>query len=197
MATQDLDLDSEAYTNLILQPSKDSVKANHTRYEATKSTVKIPGNNVLFDIQSSGAASGLGPVGGIDKETKTEYAQEPAPSPPHDKKRKRLIQQVCRKFLYYGLAVDSTVLHVISAISSQQAVPTEETMEHTKQLLDYLVIQKEVVLTYSASNMTLAVHSNACYLNEVKTKSQVRSHFFSPITLTSCPTTEPFSTLGT
>ena len=51
-------------------------------------------------------------------------------------------------------------------------------MDHTKQLLDYLATQEEVVLAYLASNMTLAVHSNAGYLNELKAKSRAGSHFF-------------------
>ena len=51
-------------------------------------------------------------------------------------------------------------------------------MEHTKQLLDYLASQEEAVITYLASDMTLAVHSNAGYLNEPKAKSRAGSHFF-------------------
>ena len=95
-----------------------------------------------------------------------------------NKDTKRFIQQVCGKILYYRQAVNITVLHTINAITLQQAAPTEETMEHTKQLLDYLASQEEAVLTYSASNMTLAVHSNASYLNEPKAKSQADVHFF-------------------
>ena len=39
-------------------------------------------------------------------------------------------------------------------------------MAQTKQLLDYLASQEEAVLTYRASDMILAVHSDAGYLNE-------------------------------
>ena len=51
-------------------------------------------------------------------------------------------------------------------------------MAKTIQLLDYLVSQEEAILTYSASNMVLAVHSNAGYLNELKVKSRAGGHFF-------------------
>ena len=51
-------------------------------------------------------------------------------------------------------------------------------MEHATQLLDYLATQEEAVLTYSASDMTLAVHSNAGYLNEPKARSRAGGHFF-------------------
>ena len=41
---------------------------------------------------------------------------------------KKFIQQVIGVFLYYGCAVDSTMLTALSAITSAQAKPTEETM---------------------------------------------------------------------
>ena len=72
----------------------------------------------------------------------------------------------------------STILTTISAIASQQANPTEDTMKQTNQLLDYLASQEEAVLTYSASDMILAVHSDAGYLNEPKAKSRAGGHFF-------------------
>ena len=108
----------------------------------------------------------------------TQYAKELPSSPLLDKSGKHFIQQVCGKFLYYGRAVDSTVLTPISAIASQQANPTEDTMKQTKQLLDYLASQEEAVLTYSASDMILAVHSDASYLSEPKAKSRAGGHFF-------------------
>jgi hypothetical protein len=40
-------------------------------------------------------------------------------------------------FLYYGRAVNSTMLTALSVIASAQAEPTEETMTHCKQFLDY------------------------------------------------------------
>ena len=52
-------------------------------------------------------------------------------------------------------------------------------MAKVKQLLDYLASQKEAILTYSASDMVLAVHSNAGYLNELEVRSREGGHFFS------------------
>ena len=88
-----------------------------------------------------------------------------------DSAGKKVIQQVCRKCLYYGRAVNNTILVAISAIPAQQATPTTETMARAKHLLDYLASQEEAVLTYSASNMVLAVHSDAGYLNEPNARS--------------------------
>ena len=51
-------------------------------------------------------------------------------------------------------------------------------MNHTLQLLDYLATQEDAVLTYHASNMILATHSDASYLSEPKARSRAGSHFF-------------------
>eukprot|EP00804_Cyclotella_cryptica_P020074 CCRYP_014880-RH/>CCRYP_014880-RH protein AED:0.12 eAED:0.12 QI:0/-1/0/1/-1/1/1/0/1096 len=107
-----------------------------------------------------------------------QYAKGPSTSPKLDKKDKRFIQQVCGKFLFYGRAVDSTVLTPLSAIASQSAAPTKETMAQTKQLMDYLASQEEAVLTYNRSQMILAVHSDASYLNEPQARSRAGGHFF-------------------
>jgi len=51
-------------------------------------------------------------------------------------------------------------------------------MEQTLQLLDYIATQEEAVLTYSASDMKLAVHSDASYLSEPQARSRAEGHFF-------------------
>ncbi len=99
---------------------------------------------------------------------KQQYATQESMAPPLDANDKKFIQQVCGKFIFLGRAVDSTILCPVSAIAAQSSQPTEETMLHTQQLLDYLASQEEAVLTYNTSNMILAVHSNASYLSEPK-----------------------------
>ena len=44
--------------------------------------------------------------------------------------------------------------------------------------MDYLATQEEAILTYRASNMVLAVHSDASYLSEREARSRVGGHFF-------------------
>lgn len=85
---------------------------------------------------------------------------------------------MCGKFLFYGRAVDNTILVALSAIASQQSKPTTDTMAKAKQLLDYLASQEEAILTYSTSKMVLAVHSDAGYLNEPNARSRAGGHFF-------------------
>ncbi len=93
-------------------------------------------------------------------------------------KAKQFIQQVCSKFLFLGRAVDSFLLCPISAIALQSSKPTEDTMQQTLQLLDYLATQENALLSYQASNMVLAVHSNTSYLSKPKAQNQVGGHFF-------------------
>ena len=88
------------------------------------------------------------------------------------------------KILVWGRAVDSTLLCPISAITLQAAKPTKDTMEQTLQLLDYIATQEEAVLTYSASNMKLAVHSDASYLSKPQARSRAGGHCFLSIEAT-------------
>ena len=81
------------------------------------------------------------------------------------------------KLLFLGRAVDSTLLCPISAIASQSVTPTEETMRQTQQLLDYIAIKEEAVLTFNTSDMKLAAHSDASYLSEPKARSRAGGHF--------------------
>ena len=118
------------------------------------------------------------PCARINYGAKKQYATQSSQAPALDKKGKKYIQQVCGKFLFLGRAVDSTLLCPISAIASQSASPTEDTMKQTQQLLDYLATQDEAVLTYHASDMKLAVHSDASYLSEPKARSRAGGHFF-------------------
>ena len=94
------------------------------------------------------------------------------------KEEKKYIQQVLGTFLYYGRAVDSTMLTALSSIASTQAEPTEETMANIKLFLDYTASHQDAILTYQASDMVLVVHSNASYLSKPKAQSQAGGHFF-------------------
>ena len=118
------------------------------------------------------------PVVPIKYGAKAQYAEPADESPLLDEKGKKFVQKVNGKFLYYGRAVDLTILPALSSIAAQQANPTEETMARVKQLLDYLASQEDAVLTYRASNMVLAVHSDASYLSERNGRSRVGGHFF-------------------
>jgi hypothetical protein len=70
------------------------------------------------------------------------------------------------------------MLTPLSALASEQATPTEQTMEKCLQFLDYKASQEEAIITYHASDMKLAIHSDASYLSEPKACSQARGHIF-------------------
>eukprot|EP00804_Cyclotella_cryptica_P012280 CCRYP_013858-RA/>CCRYP_013858-RA protein AED:0.31 eAED:0.31 QI:0/0/0/1/0/0.5/2/0/562 len=114
----------------------------------------------------------------INYGAKKQYTTPLSTAPLLDKKGKKFIQQVCWKLLFLGRAIDSPLLCPISAIASQSAAPTQDTMTQTLQLLDYLATQEEAVLTYHASDMILAAHSEASYLSKPHACSHTGGHFF-------------------
>jgi hypothetical protein len=120
----------------------------------------------------------LYPCAPIQYGATTQYATKESTAPAVDANTKKFIQQMCRKFLFLGRAVDSTLLCPISKIASQSATPTEDTLEQTYLLLDYLARQEEAVLTFNSSGMILAVHSDARYLSKPKACSRAGGHFF-------------------
>ena len=109
---------------------------------------------------------------------KVQYAKEEDTTTPLSKDDKKYIQQVLGTLLYYGRAVDSTILVALSTIASAQATPTTDTMRKTKQLLDYVATHPDAILSFKASDMILAVHSDASYLSEAQARSRAGGHFF-------------------
>ena len=109
--------------------------------------------------------------------SKKQYATTLSTAPFLDKKGKKFIQQVCGKFLFLGRAFDSTLLCPISAIASQSSTPTEDTLQQTQKLLDYIATQEEAVLAFNASDMKLAADSAASYLSKPKSYSRTGGHF--------------------
>jgi hypothetical protein len=57
-------------------------------------------------------------------------------SPKLDEANKKCLQQIIGSFLYYARAVNPTILMALSAITSQQALPTEDTRNRVNQFLD-------------------------------------------------------------
>ncbi len=109
---------------------------------------------------------------------KVQYTEPEDTLPKPSKDGKRFIQEVTGTFLFYGRAIDSTMLTALSGLASEQANPTEATMQICKQFLDYAASQEEAIVTYKKSDMKLAIHSDASYLSEPKAQSQAGGHFF-------------------
>ncbi len=110
--------------------------------------------------------------------TTVQYAKPEDTSRKLSPQEKKFIQEVIGVLLYYGRAVNSTMLTALSAIASAQAEPTEDTMKHCKLFLDYTATHQDAIITYHASVMVLVVHSEASYLSEPKARSRAGGHFF-------------------
>ena len=80
--------------------------------------------------------------------------------------------------LYYGRAVDDTILPARSAIASKQSNGTKVTMEKTIQLLDYLATHPAAKVRFYASPMVLNIHSDISYLSEPRAQSRLAGYFF-------------------
>jgi hypothetical protein len=107
-----------------------------------------------------------------------QFAKHIKQTPLAMKEQPKYIQQVIGVLLYYGRAVNSTLLVTLSLLTLAQAAPTEHTLELVKWLLDYASSNPDAILTYKSSDMILAVHSNASYLSKANARSRAGSHFF-------------------
>ena len=63
---------------------------------------------------------------------KIQYAKAADTSAPLDAKGQKFIQPVNGKYLYFGHAVNSTLHVPLISLASQQANPTEETMNRAR-----------------------------------------------------------------
>ncbi len=105
-------------------------------------------------------------------ELKRNVQQKKMNPQPLNKEETKYIQAVVGTLLYYGRAVDNTILPALSTIATKQANLTTKTMKKIKQLLDYCATQEEAIIKYKASKMMLAIHSNVGCGNENKSRSQ-------------------------
>ena len=95
---------------------------------------------------------------------KEQFLLDKDTSAPLDDKGVKRIQGIIGALLYYARAVDNKLLATLSAISSQQAHATENTTIAVNQLLNYVATYPTDGITYHASSMILAAHSDASFL---------------------------------
>jgi hypothetical protein len=80
--------------------------------------------------------------------------------------------------LYYGRALDNTLLTALTDLSSAQAKGTEATNAAACKLLDYCATHPDAKIRYHGSQMALKIHSDASYLSASKAHSRVGGHFY-------------------
>ena len=101
------------------------------------------------------------------------------------------IQSISGSFLYYGRAVDPTILPALTDIASMQSKPTENTRKQCEMLMDYLHTYSNAVIRYRKSDMILYVDSDAAYLVLPNARSRVAGHFYLGNKPPSLPTKPP------
>ena len=89
-----------------------------------------------------------------------------------------VIQEVVGTILYYGRAIDSTVLVALGSIGSQQSKPTATTRKAIDHLLDYVATHPDATVRFYASDMVLNLHSDASYLSESGARSRAGGYFY-------------------
>ena len=103
-------------------------------------------------------------------------------SPPLTPEQIKRVQNIVKTLLYYGRAVDSTLLISLSSIAARQSNGTQAVAEACYQLLDYVTTHPNASIRYHACDMILTVHTDASYLSEIGGKSRAAGHFY----LTNC-----------
>ena len=98
-------------------------------------------------------------------------------TPPLSEKENKYVQKFTEKFLFYGRAVDLIMITALSSIASQKSAPTAATMKQVNHYLDYCAFQEDAIMTFQKSDMKLARHINAEYLNNPKTCSRSGRHY--------------------
>jgi hypothetical protein len=97
-------------------------------------------------------------------------------SQPLDSAGIKRVQELVGVLLYYGRAVDNTMLVALGSIAS--AKTTEDTAKAVTHLLNYAASNPEATVRFYASDMCLKIHSDASYLSEPKARSRAGGHFF-------------------
>jgi hypothetical protein len=90
----------------------------------------------------------------------------------------KCVQDIVGMLLYYGRAVNPTLLTALSSIAACQANGTTAIAESCQQLLNYVTTHPNAGICYKACDMILAVHTNASYLSEQEGKSRASAHFY-------------------
>jgi hypothetical protein len=104
------------------------------------------------------------------------------------------VQQIIGTLLYYSITVDPTMLVALGMIAAAQSNASKHTATAVVKLLNYTASHPDTTIRYTASDMTLYIHSNASYLLEPKARSRAAGHFYlsgKPLDPSKPPTDQP------
>ena len=74
---------------------------------------------------------------------------------------KRSIQQIIGTSIYYGCAVDFTMLPALNTLAQQQSSPTKNTEAAITHLIDYSATNPSAIIQYKVSDMIIHIDSDA------------------------------------
>ena len=95
---------------------------------------------------------------------KLQYTPPPDESELLQSKGIQRIQSINGLFLYYGRAVNPTILTALNELATQQVKLTVMTEKKAQMLMDYLATFPNAKIRYYAGDMKLHVESDAAYL---------------------------------
>ena len=67
-----------------------------------------------------------------------QYADTPDTTPLLNKQDTTMVQSIVGSLLYYGRAIDNTILPALNTLAASQAKPTNTTLKKCHRLLDYV-----------------------------------------------------------
>ena len=99
--------------------------------------------------------------------------------PPLNEKGIKKTQGIVGDLLYVGRTVNNKLLVALSAIGAQQAAAAaEDTSAAIEQLLDYVATYPNDGILFRKSDMILAAHADAGFMNEQRDRSIAGEHIF-------------------
>ena len=99
----------------------------------------------------------------LDYGAKVQYAKEDT-APLLSATQIKHIERVVGKFLYYGRAIDNTMLHALNDIASTKNKGTQTTWKAVKYFLNYAASNQDAKIIFRASDMLYKIDSDAAYL---------------------------------
>ena len=84
---------------------------------------------------------------------------------------------VTGSLLYYGRALDFTIIPALNEIASEKYQPTEKTKQKSQQLMDYVSTYPKAYIIYYASDMIHNIDSDAAYLIAPKSRTRVAGYY--------------------
>ena len=116
----------------------------------------------------------------INYGSKVQYAEIEENLPLLRDKEIKMIQIIVGIFIYYGIAIDNTILVTLNDIAGEQSKATGKTTQQIVKLLNNLATHPLAIIEYHACGIVLYVHSDGSYLLAPRARSRAGGvHFLS------------------